>query len=293
MPHTLPVITPERLPQVFDPRPRDANKGMFGTVAVVGGAAGMTGAALLAGRSALRAGAGKVFIGFMQNTLPWPCDPLHPELMCHTANDLLAQNPAVTVWVAGCGAGTSSASQSVLRRVLSYAASPTAHDIKPLVVLDADALNLLAKGGFSLPNPASTVLTPHPGEASRLLGCTTSQVQANRLAAVRALVKCYKAWIVLKGADTLIADPQAQEITRNPTGHAGLATAGTGDVLAGLLGSLLAQGIGCRQALEGAVWLHGLAAERCAQQGIGPIGLTAIDLTDQFQRVRNSYVKSC
>ena len=293
MPHTLPVITRERLGQVFTPQPRDANKGMFGTVAIIGGAAGMAGAALLAGRSALRAGAGKVLIGLMQDTLPWPCDPLQPELMCHTANDLLAQHPAVTVWVAGCGAGTSSASQRIVCRLLSYAAPPTVRSTNPFLVLDADALNLLAQGAFNLPYPTATVLTPHPGEASRLLGCTTLQIQANRPAAVRALAKSYKAWIVLKGADTLIADPQAHEITCNLTGNAGLATAGTGDVLAGLIGSLLAQGIDCRQALEGAVWLHGLAAERCMQQSIGPIGLTASDLTDQFRWLRNSYVKSC
>jgi len=287
MTNTLPPITPVRLSQLFVPRARDAHKGTFGAVAIVGGAASMTGAALLAGRSALRAGAGKVFIGFMQDTLPWPCDPLQPELMCRTAADLLEHDPGVTVWVAGSGAGTFSASRALLPRLLLQAGGPSATDVKRPVVLDADALNLLAEGALTLPNPAATILTPHPGEAGRLLGQPTSQVQADRLAAIRALATRYGAWIVLKGADTLVADPDVKEITCNPTGNVGLATAGTGDVLAGVLGSLLAQGLPRRQAIEGAVWLHGAAADRCVQQGIGPIGLTASDLADQLRVLRN------
>jgi hydroxyethylthiazole kinase-like uncharacterized protein yjeF len=292
MTQTLPIITPARLSQVFAPRAREANKGTFGTVAIVGGAAGMTGAVLLAGRSALRTGAGKVFIGFMQDTLPWPCDPLQPELMCRTVDDLLLNDPGVTVWVAGSGAGTLSASRARLAQLLAQAAGPSAKNVKRPVVLDADALNLLAQGTLTLPNPATTVLTPHPGEAGRLLGQPPSQVQADRLAAIRALATRYGAWIVLKGAGTLVADPGATEVTCNPTGNAGLASAGTGDVLAGVLGSLLAQRLPWRQAIEGAVWLHGRAADRCVQQGIGPIGLTASELAEQIRALRNMGVKS-
>jgi ADP-dependent NAD(P)H-hydrate dehydratase len=287
----LPAITPARLSQVFAPRAREANKGTFGTVAIVGGTAGMTGAALLAGRSALRVGVGKVFIGFMQDTLPWPCDPLQPELMCRTANDLLEHDPGVTVWVAGSGAGTCSASRTLLSRLLLHAAALNVQDNTRPVVLDADALNLLGEGTLTLPNPAATVLTPHPGEAGRLLGQPTSQIQADRPAAIRALARRYGAWVVLKGADTLVADPAAIEVTCNSTGNVGLATAGTGDVLAGVLGSLLAQRLPWRQAIEGAVWLHGAAADRCVQQGIGPIGLTASELADQLRALRNLGVK--
>lgn len=285
--NTLPTITPARLSQLFVPRVRDANKGSFGTVAIVGGARGMTGAALLAARSALRAGAGKVFIGFMQDTLPWPCDPLQPELMCRTAHDLLENDPGVTVWVAGSGAATGSASRVLLSRLLSQAAAINAPRVSCPVVLDADALNLLAEGALPLPHPAATVLTPHPGEAGRLLGQSPSQIQSDRVAAIRALARRYGAWVVLKGADTLIADPGATEITRNPTGNVGLATAGTGDVLAGVLGSLLAQHLPWRQAIEGAVWLHGAAADRCVEQGIGPVGLTASDVTEALRALRN------
>ncbi|MBJ7263838.1 MAG: NAD(P)H-hydrate dehydratase, partial [Burkholderiaceae bacterium] len=260
----------------------------------------------LAGRSALRIGAGKVFIGFMQDRLPWPCDPLQPELMCRCAEQLLENDPGVTVWVAGCGASTSEGSLTLLRKLLAQTATPDAASVPseqepgrgsdgsattPLV-LDADGLNLLAEGKLALAHPASTVLTPHPGEAGRLLGCSTAEIQADRPAAARALAVRYGAWIVLKGAETLVSEPDGLALTRNTTGNAGLATAGTGDVLAGAIGSLLAQGIHWRQAIEGAVWLHGAAADRCAASGAGPIGLTASEIADEMRTIRNNLLKN-
>ena len=306
MNESVPAIVPGHLAQLFAPRARDANKGTFGTVAIVGGAAGMTGAALLAGRSALLIGAGKVFVGFMQDGIPWPCDPLQPELMCRCAAQLLEDDPGVSVWVAGCGAGTSESSLSLFRTLLAHSAIhgaasvPSGYEsggrsegtVGTPLVLDADALNLLSDGKLALARPTSTVLTPHPGEAGRLLGCPTADIQADRPAAARALAALYGAWIVLKGAETLVADPAGRALTRNTTGNVGLATAGTGDVLAGAIRSLLAQGIDWRQAIEGAVWLHGAAADRCVASGRGPIGLTASEIADEMRAIRNNLLEN-
>ena len=215
------------------------HKGTFGDVAVVGGADGMTGAALLAARAAHAAGAGRVHVALLA-ALRRPTsdhDPLRPELMfrsdwCESPPAVLAQ----TTVVCGCGGGD--AIRAPLPRLVSLAAK---------LVLDADALNaiagdrglraaLLSRATRHLP----TIITPHPLEASRLLDSTTGAVQADRLAAVRELADRYGCVVVLKGSGTVIAAPH-QTPTINATGHAALASAGTGDVLAGWIGGLWAQ----------------------------------------------------
>ena len=283
-------------PELFAARDPAGHKGTYGTLAIVGGAPGMAGAALLAGRAALRLGAGKVLIGLLDEALPWPCDPLQPELMLRTAEDLLTGAVPISAWTAGCGIGQSPAAEQILARLFAQRGDA------PLV-LDADALNLLAHGGLAHGGLAHrglarggrapdwgagpVVLTPHPAEAARLLGCETHEVQADRPAAAIALAARYPAWIVLKGAGTLICAPGGTTCRINPTGNPGLATAGTGDVLAGMLGALLAQRMPPEIAVPAAVWLHGAAADALAAAGIGPIGLTAGELADAARAIRN------
>ena len=272
-------------PALFAPRGETTHKGSFGTVGVMGGGPGMTGAALLAARAALRLGAGKVLVGFMENDAPLACDPLQPELMCRTAMQLLEGNYGMTCWVIGSGAGTEPYAIQAISTLFRHRG-----DI-PMVV-DADALNLLAAGKIDNKWGAGpVVLTPHPAEASRLLSCSTREIQGDRSGAAHALAKRFGAWVVLKGASTVICSPTGT-MRVNTSGNPGLATAGTGDVLAGMLGSLIAQDIPLDQAVSGGVWLHGAAADARVSDGVGPIGLTAGELADQARWLRNNRQKS-
>lgn len=269
------------LPALFAPRADDSHKGSFGTVGVVGGGPGMTGAALLAARAALKTGAGKVLVGFVQETLPMPCDPLQPELMLRDFRSLLEEDWGVTAWVAGCGIGTDALAANALSELFVLRRHA------PLV-LDADGLNLLARSEIRPTWGAGpVVLTPHPAEAARLLGVGTDTIQRDRPAAARQLAERFHAWVVLKGAGTVVCAPDGG-LRVNTTGNPGLATAGTGDVLAGMLGALIAQKLPLDQAVPGAVWLHGAAADALVDWGIGPIGLTAGELADAARALRNA-----
>ncbi|VVD66315.1 NAD(P)H-hydrate dehydratase [Pandoraea soli] len=246
-----------------------SHKGSYGSLAVLGGHEGMIGAPLLCARAGLMTGAGRVYVGFVAHDAPaW--DPQHPELMLRPAENLdLATMQAVSV---GPGLGTSAASAACLSRALAL-------DDTPLVI-DADALNLLAAAPALAERvrrrAGPTVLTPHPLEAARLAGDDVAHVQSDRLACARALAQRFGATVVLKGSGSVIDDGTHAWI--NTTGNAGLATAGTGDVLTGAIGALLAQGMPAPQAALAAVWLHGRAAERCVAAGAGPAGLTASEL---------------
>lgn len=231
------------------PRAHASHKGSYGDVAVLGGAPGMAGAAVLAATAALHAGAGRVFVGLLSAEVPW--DVTQPELMFRDAASLPVAGQTL---VCGCGGGE--AVRAVLPRAL-------AHD-GPLV-LDADALNALA-GDAQLQalvaaREAATVMTPHPLEAARLLGSDTRGVQADRLAAAQALADRHRCTVVLKGSGSVVAHPAARP-SINPTGNARLATAGTGDVLAGMVGAALASGRPPREAAIAAVWHHGALADR-------------------------------
>ena len=273
-------LQPTDFPELFAERAADGHKGTFGCAGILGGAPGMTGAAILAGRAALKLGAGKVLIALAQQPLPLSYDPPFPELMLRDADELLAHPELVTAWVAGCGLGRAPQATSWLQKLLSV------RDHRPLV-LDADALNALASGaiqqgwGFG-----EVVLTPHPQEAARLLQVDTTAIEANRLSAAQMLAKTYQAWIVLKGARTLVCAPDLSWQV-NGTGNVGLASGGTGDVLSGILVSLLAQGMPVKVAVPAAVWLHGAAADHLVAQGCGPIGLTAGELADSARKIRN------
>lgn len=253
-------------------QPHASHKGSFGDVVVVGGqdlavnGSGMTGAAVLAARAALHAGSGRVYVGLLEAHAPTVADavrwdPTSPGLMFRDVNTLL-DSPLLATAAVVCGCGGGSAVATVLPHILSRART---------LVLDADALNAIAddaalqtllsergdRGWF-------TVLTPHPLEAARLLSRSTAQVMADRLGTAQALSERFKAVCVLKGSGTVISAPQQTPLI-NPTGNAGLATAGTGDVLAGMLGSALAQpGLAPEQGqqrLAQAVFQHGWLAD--------------------------------
>ncbi len=266
---------------LFQARPHDTHKGSFGTVAVLGGGRGMTGAALLASRAALHLGAGKVFVAFPAGAPDLPCDPLQPELMLRTADALLAQDDAgVGVWVMGCGLGTDDDAAGSLAAVLDAAGDTP-------VVLDADGLTLLAEQPhLAQQRTAPLILTPHPREAARLLHTDTATIQDDRIRSATDLAARYEAWVVLKGSGTVVASPDGLW-SINDSGNAGLATAGTGDVLAGMIGGLLAQGLPIDDAVRGGVWLHGAAADALVAQGCGPVGLTASEVFIAARRLRN------
>lgn len=230
-------------------RAHNTHKGSYGDVAVVGGSPGMTGAALMAARAALHGGAGRVYVGLLDDGTV-PLDICQPELMFRAIHDL--DYAGLTV-VAGCGGG--SVVQAHLPDLMQQARQ---------LVLDADALNAIA-GDPSLQTQlakrtAPTVLTPHPLEAARMLNLQTSAVQADRLAAAQSLAHRYNCTVVLKGSGTIVASPHA--VPRiNSTGNARLASAGTGDVLAGLIGAHLAAGGDTFHRVCEAVYRHGAVAD--------------------------------
>jgi hydroxyethylthiazole kinase-like uncharacterized protein yjeF len=257
-------------------RAHASHKGSFGDVAVVGGAAGMTGAAWLAASASLTAGAGRVYVSLLDPAAPL-FDVERPELMARA--DWWRSAPALmaaTTVVCGCGGGA--AVRDALPALLAHAGR---------LVIDADALNAIAadtalqsllhaRSSRGLP----TVLTPHPLEAARLLAISAADVQADRLAAASALLARYGAVVVLKGSGSIVAAPAALP-SINPTGNARLATPGTGDVLAGWIAGRWAQGKDARTAAIAAVWQHGWAAQ--CEGGDGP--LRAADLIEALARV--------
>ena len=254
---------PDAFPSLLRPRGRDTHKGSFGTVAVVGGARGMAGAAILAARAALRLGAGRVYLSLL-GAPDRPFDPGQPELMLRPLDEL----PDVDAIIIGCGMGTDADAKHALRRALASAAR---------LVLDADALNAVAQEASLrdalLAHSGLRILTPHPLEAARLLGVSGPQVQSDRIASACRLAGTLRSWTVLKGAGSVIAAPDGRWWI-NGTGGPALATAGTGDVLAGMLGALLAQSFDAQEAACGGVWLHGTAADSTGSD----VGLVAGDL---------------
>jgi hydroxyethylthiazole kinase-like uncharacterized protein yjeF len=262
------------------PRQHSSHKGSYGNVAVIGGAPGMRGAPLLAARAALHSGAGRVYALFADE--PLPCDAGQPELMCRSAGDFDLETATLVI---GPGLGASPAAADLLARAIACDAA---------LLADADALNLIAatpalrEALGRRKHPA--VLTPHPLEAARLLECSVGEVQADRVLAARELAAALNAVVVLKGSGTVIAAPTGGVVI-NTTGNPALATAGTGDVLAGLCGSLMAQGWPQWEAALGAVWLHGMAADVLVADGAGPIGLTAGELIPAIRVALNRMVQ--
>ncbi len=249
-----------------------SHKGRFGHVLLIGGDHGFGGAILLSTETALRSGAGMVSLATRAEHVPAALTRV-PEAMVlgtSSANQLMGLLEKVSTLVVGPGLGQASWG----RALLSAAVNATLPQ-----VWDADALNLLASGFVELPKDC--VITPHPGEAARLLGISTAEVQADRPAAALALSKKYTAVVVLKGAGSLIAHPDGR-LALCHQGHPAMATAGLGDVLAGLTGALLAQGMAGFDAARLAVWLHANAGQ---QQGKFGRGLAASDLIPAIRQL--------
>lgn len=303
------TITPALFRNFPRPRAHNSHKGSFGSVAILGGAPGMAGAALLAGRAALKLGAGRVYVGMLEHLA---VDPVQPELMLREADAALSLASVIAI---GPGLGQSDAALELLRRVINI----PPHARKPgslppegapaslglpgesssadfPLVLDADALNLLATHpvlqATLARRVAATLLTPHPAEAARLLGITTQAVQDDRIGAARALSRRCNALVALKGCGTIIATPgeKSGRWWINTTGNAGLASAGSGDVLTGFVVALLAQGWPAEPALLAAVHLHGIAADALATSMGGNLGMTAGELIDPARTIFNRWI---
>jgi hydroxyethylthiazole kinase-like uncharacterized protein yjeF len=267
------------LTHVLPPRPRNSHKGTYGSAGIIGGTYGMVGAALLAGRAALKCGAGRVYAGLLSGDAP-QLDLLQPELMLRAADAVLRLDHLSALAI-GPGLGDSPDAAEYLDWALETAL--------PLV-LDADALNQISASADHKnklnQRVAPSILTPHPAEAARLLACTTDDVQQDRVAAALRLAREYKAGVVLKGAGSICAWPDGHWSINN-SGNPGMATAGLGDVLSGIIVALLAQGVDERHALTAGVYLHGAAADQLVRNGCGPIGLTAGETIDVARALLN------
>ncbi len=261
-------------------RPRNSHKGSFGHVLAVGGIKGMGGAIRLCGEAALRSGAGKVTLA---------TDPAHagminlvrPELMVKAVDsgaELLALLESEYVVAVGPGLGTTDWSASLLK---------SCFDSKALLVVDADGLNLLALQSRRAPvSRDHWILTPHPAEAARLLDCSVSEIQQDRVHSATAIARRFGACVVLKGCGTVVADASGQYAIC-PVGNPGMATAGSGDVLTGIVAALLGQGLSCFDSACVGVLAHAMAGDRAAAK-LGEMGLIAGDITDALPGVWRS-----
>lgn len=258
------------------PRRRQAHKGDNGHVLAIGGEHGTAGAIRLCGEAALRGGAGLVSVATRAEHLV-ALNSARPELMAHDVNGPQALAPLLeraTVMAIGPGLG-----QGAWGHALWLTALDAAHPL----VLDADGLNLLAREPRHLAGRA--VLTPHPGEAARLLACDTAAIGADRFAAVRELARRYGAVVVLKGAGSLVADPEGR-VALCPWGNPGMASGGMGDLLTGIIAALLAQGCATWRAACLGVGLHARAGDLAARHG-GERGMLATDLLEPLRLLLN------
>jgi len=272
-----PDLWADDLPQ----RALNANKGDAGSAGLLGGSPSMAGALILAARSALHTGAGRVYaatLGNAQSGAPM-LDPFQPEIMFRDPAAL--RDAPLTALGVGPGLGRTDISRAVLASAL---------DFEGPLVLDADALVLLPTLlDAVLQRNQPTLLTPHPGEAAALLGTDIPAIEANRIQAARDIAAKYHATVVLKGCGSIIATPDGRWWI-NTTGNPGMASAGMGDVLTGITTALLAQGMAPEQALCAAVWLHGAAGDVCVETGEGPLGLTASEVILAARTLLNSLI---
>ena len=268
--HTAKIVEPEKISQ----RGRCGHKGIYGHVLLVGGDTGFLGAIRLSAEAALRSGAGLVSVATRKNHMNF-INIMRPEVMSHgveSGEELDCLLNKASVVVIGPGLGQSLWAINLFEAVVSSSV--------PLVV-DADALNLLAKQPVYRKN---WVLTPHPGEAARLLNCSTQDIAANRFEAVSQMQAKYGGTVVLKGAGTLIGN--GEQLYISTTGNPGMATGGVGDVLALMVASLVAQKWSIADAARVAVYNHGLAAALAAKAG-GERGMLASDLMVYIRKLMN------
>jgi NAD(P)H-hydrate epimerase len=285
---TTRLLCPSEVGPLLAPRPRDAHKGDAGHVLIVAGGRGKCGAAMLAARGAVRSGAGlttlalpaseqrraaSTLLEVMTASLADAPDGLFGLPRLPELDAVLAAKDSV---VAGPGIGVSEGSRALIRALVRRSSVP--------LVLDADGLNCIADDPAALrARSAPAVLTPHPGEMSRLCGRPVTDIQANRLAAARELAGRTGTYVVLKGARTVIAAPDGRALI-NATGNPGMASGGMGDVLAGVIGAFCAQGLAAFDAAALGVFVHGAAADLAARALGGEIGITASDVIDALPR---------
>jgi len=277
------LLTRSSMLDLVRPRAPDSHKGDYGHVLVVAGSTGKTGAAYLAATAALRSGAGLVTLATPAGCLPILAG-MAPEYMTYpmseTADGLVLASVeelldlARDAIVVGPGLGQATATQRFVTTLVDQSAVP--------LVVDADGLNAFgrAAGGLMGREGRDVIITPHPGEMARLVGLSTNDVQANRLAVARDLATSHHVYVVLKGHRTVIATPDGK-VFINPTGNAGMATGGTGDVLAGMIGAWLAQLLDAEAACRLSVYLHGLAGD-LAEASRGETAMTAGDVVDRL-----------
>jgi len=297
---TLEVLTPEMVRGWLPPRPLDAHKGTFGKALIVAGSVNYTGAAYLAGAAATRAGAGLVTLALpaaihaaVAARLAEATYLLLPHelgVIAAAATHVLAGRIAgYQALLLGPGLGHERETVAFVEALLSNAGarrrlgfvgteeSEALPRVMPPLVVDADGLNILARmEDWPKRLPPASIITPHPGEMARLMGCTVREVQADRVAVARSQAAAWKQVIVLKGAYTVVAAPDGRTAIE-PFANPGLATGGTGDVLAGTIVALRAQGLGAFEAAAAGAYLHGLAGD-LARAEVGTAGLTAGDL---------------
>ncbi|MDD3581237.1 MAG: NAD(P)H-hydrate dehydratase [Desulfobacca sp.] len=274
---------------LLPPRPFASHKGTYGHLLVLAGSEGKTGAATLTALAGLRVGAGLVTAGVPASlndileiklteamTLPLPEAPGTRALGTAALAPLAAFWTGKSAIALGPGLGTHPETGQLVREIVRRASMP--------LVIDADGLNALAEDLTCLEQAAGPIiLTPHPGEMSRLVDKSTREIQAERLEQAQALAQRYKVIVVLKGAQTVVADPEGR-VSINPTGNPALASGGTGDVLTGMIGGFLAQGLEPFDAARLGVYLHGLAADQRADWQ-GDCGLLAGELLEELPEV--------
>jgi len=262
------------------PRNNDAHKGSFGSVAIIGGDTGMVGAVILASRAALLSGAGRVYAALLSHNSV-TVDLIQPEIMFRAPEDLTKLQQLDSV-VIGPGLGQSNTAMLLLEFWLTQSV--------PLLI-DADALNLIAQyqslATICKNRHAETVITPHVGEASRLLTTSIDYAKKDRLDCALKLAHMFNATCVLKGAGSICAHHDGVWF-ENSSGNPGLASGGTGDVLSGIIGSLMAQGLNGLDAAKLGVYVHGAAADSLVAQGIGPVGLTASEVAKETRNIINT-----
>jgi ADP-dependent NAD(P)H-hydrate dehydratase / NAD(P)H-hydrate epimerase len=282
---TTELLTPELVGPWLPPRGAAAHKGSFGHLLAVAGGEGTTGAAILCGQGALRTGTGLVTLG-----VPEKCNPVFETMLTEAMTIPLpaggrgrlsiedyeiiaAAASGKQALAVGPGMGTAPETAALVLRLYRECRLP--------MVVDADGLNILAANRETIAAPpAPRILTPHPGEMSRLYGRSTKEVQTDRLAAAAAFAREYRVFLVLKGAATVIAAPDGR-LAVNPTGNAGMAAGGMGDVLTGIIGGLLAQGLDPWQAACLGVYAHGAAGDRLAA-GAASFGFLAAELAREL-----------
>jgi ADP-dependent NAD(P)H-hydrate dehydratase / NAD(P)H-hydrate epimerase len=280
------TLDPEELALLLTPRSPRSHKGTYGHLLVVAGSVGKTGAAIMAAEAALRSGVGLVTVASAKSAIPMMA-PRLPEAMwvplpetdsgaiAHEARprleELLRERSALAI---GPGLGLHEETVRLVQEVVSGLSIPA--------VVDADAVNALATSGERTPPGGRICLTPHPGEAGRLLGQSAAEVERDRVRSARKLAAERGTHVVLKGYRTLVSD-LAGNLKVNLTGNPGMATGGTGDVLTGILGGLLAQGIAIEDALGLGVYLHGYAGDLAAAD-LGETSLIATDVIEKLPR---------